>query len=115
MDLPGKAFTTKGGSVVRELMHPSIHGSSEQSPLTVPVGATTSLHQHSKTEEVYHVMAGQGLVALGQAQVQINTGDTICISTQHCITNTGGEPLTIICAHSPPLSDQPVAESEAAS
>ena len=45
-----KAFTTKDGSVIRELMHPSIHGSSQQSlaEATVPVGATTFLHQHSK-------------------------------------------------------------------
>ena len=61
-----------------------------------------------RTEEIYHVMAGHGLMTLGQSQFQVNTGDTICINprTQHCIANTGGEPLRIMCTSSPPYANQ---------
>ena len=68
-----KPFITKDGSIVRELMHPSVHGISNQSlaEATVPVGATTLLHKHLKSEEIYHIAAGQGLMRLGHSQFQV--------------------------------------------
>ena len=71
----------------------------------VEVGQFSQVYCLCRTEELYHVMAGHGLLTFGEAQFQVNTGDTICInpSTQHRITNTGGEPLRIVC----PLPSQP--------
>ena len=43
-----EAYTTKDNSIIRELMHPSVHGNSKQSiaEATVPPGGVTILHKH---------------------------------------------------------------------
>ncbi|CAI8012591.1 Uncharacterized protein MJ1618 [Geodia barretti] len=62
-----EAFVTKDGSVVRELMHPNVHGNSNTSvaECIVAPGQTTLLHKHHKSEEIYHITAGSGLMELG--------------------------------------------------
>jgi len=101
-------YTSKDGSIIRELMHPSTHGNVNQSfaEAEVPVGASTLLHVHMKSEEIYHITAGQGMMSLGGREFQVNSGDTICINPkmEHSITNTGQEPLKFMCASSPPYS-----------
>lgn len=103
-----QAYTTKDGSLIRELMHPSMHGNTNQSlaEAIVPEGATTLLHKHFRSEEIYHITAGQGLMTLGSRQFQVNVGDTVCINPtiEHCITNTGQGPLKILCASAPAYS-----------
>ncbi|AKB55531.1 hypothetical protein A9239_06475 [Methanosarcina sp. A14] len=46
-------YITKDGSIIRELMHPSVHGNSNQSlaEATVPAGGKTLLHKHHLTED----------------------------------------------------------------
>jgi mannose-6-phosphate isomerase-like protein (cupin superfamily) len=103
-----KAFTTKDGSIIRELMHPSVHGNQNQSlaEAVVPVGTTTQLHRHLKSEEIYHIAAGEGRMTLGQEAFTVRTGDTICIppGTPHNIANTGGADLRILCCCAPAYS-----------
>jgi mannose-6-phosphate isomerase-like protein (cupin superfamily) len=101
-------FPTKDGSTIRELMHPDTHGNRRQSlaEAVVTPGATTRLHRHRRSEELYHITAGVGCMTLGTESFEVLPGDTICIppGTAHCIENTGGEPLHILCACSPPYS-----------
>ena len=105
-------YRTKDGSDIRELMHPSLHGgthgASAQSlaEATVPPGETTLAHRHLKTEELYHVTAGSGLMRLGDARFAVTAGDTVCIppGTLHAITNTGDTPLTLLCVCVPPYA-----------
>ena len=103
-----RPYITKDGSEIRELMHPAQHGNRNQSfaEATVDAGATTALHRHDVTEEIYHVTHGRGTMRLGDATFDIGAGDTICIppGTAHCVTNTGTEPLRILCACSPAYS-----------
>ncbi len=103
-----KPFTTKDGSIVRELMHPSVHGNRNQSlaEAIVPVGVTTKLHRHHKSEELYHVTAGQGMMTLGQETFMVSAGDTVCIppGTRHNIANTGVGELRILCCCAPAYS-----------
>ena len=98
-------FVTKDGSEIRELMHPAVHGSRNQSlaEATVQPGATTALHRHIVTEEIYHITHGEGVMMLGDACFAVVAGDTICIApgTPHCIANTGCSPLRIICSCAP--------------
>jgi mannose-6-phosphate isomerase-like protein (cupin superfamily) len=102
------AYVTKDGSVIRELMHPAVHGNRKQSlaEAVVESAARTALHQHALTEEIYHITAGSGLMTLGDARFAVAAGDTVCIvpGTPHCIENTGAEPLKILCACSPAYS-----------
>jgi mannose-6-phosphate isomerase-like protein (cupin superfamily) len=99
------AYLTKDGSLIRELMHPNEHGNRNQSfaEAIVPVGVTTRLHRHQRSEELYHITAGSGLLTLADKQFEVVAGDTICIppGTAHCIRNTGADELRILCACAP--------------
>ncbi len=103
-----EAFATKDGSTIRELMHPAVHGNANQSlaEAIVPSGQGTKLHRHLRSEEIYHVTAGEGRMVLGDQKFAINPGDTICIppGTPHRVDNTGPTELKILCSCSPPYS-----------
>lgn len=101
-------YNTKDGSQIRELMHPDVHGNQNQSlaEAIVPPGEITQLHRHGKSEELYHIIRGRGLMTLGQEEFEVNLGDTVAIApgTAHRIRNTGEEPLHILCSCSPPYA-----------
>jgi mannose-6-phosphate isomerase-like protein (cupin superfamily) len=103
------AFTTRDGSIIRELMHPAHHGNVSQSlaEATIPVGAGTLLHKHRESEEIYYVTGGSGSMELAEEIFDVAVGDSICIpaGSPHRIINTGAEPLTILCCCSPAYSD----------
>lgn len=103
------AFTTKDGSEIRELMHPSAHSVERQSlaEATLAPGERTALHRHHSTEELYHILAGSGRMTLAERELDVHAGDTICIApgTAHCIANTGAEPLRLLCCCSPAYRD----------
>ena len=103
------AFITKDGSVIRELMHPTIHGPGAMSfaEAIVDPGSTTLLHLHALSEEIYHITGGSGTTRLGKVEFDISTGDTIVIppGTKHHVTNTGDQQLRILCVCHPPYSD----------
>jgi mannose-6-phosphate isomerase-like protein (cupin superfamily) len=98
------------GSEIRELMRPDKHGNAKQSlaEATVEPGQETVLHKHLRTEELYHITAGRGLMILGEERFEVRAGDTICIppGTPHCIANSGLEPLRILCCCSPAYSHE---------
>lgn len=102
------AYVTKDGSIIRELLHPSTSGVVNQSlaEAIVEPGQTTVLHRHHLTEEIYHITRGGGTMRLGGKSFAVSVGDSIVIrpGTPHCITNTGAQPLHILCACSPAYS-----------
>ncbi|NOX19956.1 MAG: cupin domain-containing protein [Nitrospirae bacterium] len=101
-------YVTKDGSEIRELMHPDKHGNKQQSlaEAIIPVGSKTKLHRHNRSEEIYHITSGTGLMILGNEKFVIQAGDTICIppGTPHQVQNTGNTLLKILCCCSPPYS-----------
>ncbi|MFK7795661.1 MAG: cupin domain-containing protein [Gammaproteobacteria bacterium] len=103
-------YITKDGSIIRELMHPDAHANRNQSlaEATVPIGVQTELHLHQKSEEIYHITQGEGMMTLGESQFQVSIGDTICIppKTPHKISNIGNIDLVILCACSPAYSHE---------
>jgi mannose-6-phosphate isomerase-like protein (cupin superfamily) len=104
-----EAFLTKDGCIIRELMHPAVHGNANQSfaEAIVAAGCGTQLHKHRRSEEIYHVTEGAGRMVLGAETFAIRQGDTICIppGTPHRVENTGKTELKILCCCSPPYSD----------
>jgi mannose-6-phosphate isomerase-like protein (cupin superfamily) len=98
-------YATRDGSEIRELMHPDSHGNAGQSlaEARVAPGQRTVLHLHQRSEELYHVTAGQGLMTLGEDRFGVSAGDTVCIppGTPHCIENTGEASLVILCCCAP--------------
>lgn len=105
-----EAYQTNDGSQIRELMHPAKHGNRMQSlaEATVPAGASTLLHRHEVTEEIYHFIAGRGLMTLGVEQFDVQVGDTICIppGTAHKLHNNGDLPLVLLCCCAPAYSHE---------
>lgn len=103
------AFITKDKSVIRELLHPTVHGPGAMSfaEATVDPGNTTLSHLHALSEEIYHISEGSGTMRLGHAEFDIVTGDTIVIppGTKHNVTNTGLSALKILCVCHPAYSD----------
>jgi mannose-6-phosphate isomerase-like protein (cupin superfamily) len=101
-------YTTKDGSIIRELMHPQVHGNFKQSlaEATIEPGTATAFHRHNKSEEIYHVTAGKGQMTLGEKTFQVATGDTVCIppGSLHRLENTGNEPLKLLCSCAPAYS-----------
>jgi mannose-6-phosphate isomerase-like protein (cupin superfamily) len=101
-------YLTKDGSMIRELMHPDMHGSRNLSFAVAEIepGRATDLHRHALSEEIYHVTGGEGMMTFGKEYFSIQTGDTICIQpgTPHKVLNTGKEPLRILCCCAPPYS-----------
>ncbi len=97
-DIP--AYRTLDGSEIRELCHPAVHGNRNQSlaEAIVEPGQSTRLHAHRQSEELYHVLAGRGVMTLGQEQFPVLPGDTVLIDpgTPHCITADGPEPLRLL-------------------
>ena len=96
---------TKDNSTIRELLHPLTHSvfKSSLAEAIVDIKTKTILHKHIKTEEIYHITTGRGLMTLADSQFEVNAGDSICISpgTAHCIKNIGDEPLHLLCVCSP--------------
>ena len=107
-DVP--AYVTRDGSEIRELMHPAHHGNVRQSlaEALVHPGQETLLHRHRRTEELYHVTAGEGRMTLGDTSFAVGVGDTVLIppGTAHCIRNTGTAPLRFLCCCSPPYTHE---------
>ena len=111
-------YITKDGSEIRELMHPEQHGNRSQSlaEAVVPAGTRTLLHRHLKSEELYHVTAGEGLLTLGDEKMKVSPGDTVLIppGTPHCIEATGPGALHILCCCSPAYRHEDTEMLEAA-
>jgi mannose-6-phosphate isomerase-like protein (cupin superfamily) len=103
-------FITKDGSLIRELMHPALHGNQRQSlaEALLPAGEATLPHRHLHSEEIYHFTAGTGYMRLGDEEFMVTAGDTVCIppGTPHALINRGNEELRLLCCSSPPYSDE---------
>ena len=98
-------FITKDGSLIRELMHPTLHGNREQSlaAAMVPIGGMTRLHTHRISEELYHITQGSGVIVLGNEDIGVSVGDTVFIppGIPHRIENTGDSARILLCSCSP--------------
>ena len=103
-------YVTKDGSIIRELMHPAVHGNRNVSfaQAVIEPGRETRSHVHAHSEEIYHISKGSGLMKLGSKQFSIEPGDTICIppNSSHSVLNNGSEPLIILCCCAPPYSHE---------
>jgi mannose-6-phosphate isomerase-like protein (cupin superfamily) len=98
-------FKTKDGSEIRELLayRNSCVRNQSLAEARLPPGASTTGHHHVKTEEIYYVLEGQGLMQVGQERRQVGPGDTIAVppGAYHQMTNTGPTVLKFLCCCAP--------------
>ncbi len=101
-----KPYTTKDGSIIRELAHPDHHPVRHQSlaEATLLPGKATLLHRHETTEEIYFILSGNGVMRLGKQEFAVSRNDTIIIppGTDHNLFNDGTNELKILCCCAPP-------------
>jgi mannose-6-phosphate isomerase-like protein (cupin superfamily) len=99
------AYRTLDGSEIRELLHPSHHPVRHQSlaEAIVAPGCRTHLHRHRITEELYHILEGEGLMTLAGETFRVAPGDSVLIApgSAHCIENIGTAPLRLLCCCAP--------------
>jgi len=112
------SFITLDGSSIRELAGPSWTPARNQSlaEATVPVGGATAAHYHRTTEELYYIVSGSGLMRIAEEERDVRRGDCIVIppGAEHKLTNTGSEPLILLCCCAPAYSDEDTVLTESA-
>jgi len=98
-------FITKDGSTIREILayRNSVIRNQSLAEAIVPPGVTTTAHYHPKTEEIYYLLSGEGIVIVGEVRTVVNVGDAIPIppGTPHQIRNTGDSDLLFLCCCAP--------------
>lgn len=100
-----EAFITKDGSEIRELLAHRNSSIKNQSlaEARISAGCRTQEHYHAKTEEIYFILAGQGQMRISGEERKVGPGDAIAIlpGQRHQISNTGSEPLCLLCCCAP--------------
>lgn len=112
------SFITLDGSSIRELAGPAWTPARNQSlaEATVPVGGATTAHYHRTTEELYYIVSGTGLMRVGEEERAVRRGDCVVIppGAEHKLSNTGAEPLVLLCCCAPAYSDEDTVLTEPA-
>ena len=99
------SFTTLDGSEIRELLayrNASIRLQS-LAEARLPIGGRTTPHFHRRTEEIYYIVAGRGLMQIGDESRAVGPGDAIAIppGAVHTIANVGEGVLKFLCCCAP--------------
>jgi mannose-6-phosphate isomerase-like protein (cupin superfamily) len=105
------AYVTRDGSTIREWAGPGYAAEAANLSLaeaTVAPGGVTTEHLHRRSEELYLVTAGSGLLTVGGEERAVVAGDCVAITagTPHRLRNDGEVDLVVVCACSPPYSHE---------
>ena len=104
-------YVTRDGSTIREWAGPGYAAEASGLSLaeaTVPPGRATIRHLHRRSEELYLVTAGAGLLRVGEEDRRVEVGDCVAIppGTAHKLFNDGDVELVVVCACAPPYSHE---------
>lgn len=66
--------------------------------ITLKPGETNNLHTHPDSEQVYFIMAGDGIVQVGEKKEEVSAGDAIFLPANipHGFFNTGKKTAIIL-------------------
>ena len=85
-----EAFVTKDGSTIRELHHTAAQSLAEAS---LEAGQGTQRHYHARTEEIYLLTAGGGVLEVDGESREVGAGDAVLIppgAWHELVTGAGG-------------------------
>lgn len=104
-------YVTKDGSTIREWAGPGYAAQAVNQSLaeaTVPPGGATVAHYHRRSEELYLVTAGAGILRIGDEERAVGPGDCAAIppGAVHELRNEGAEDLVVVCCSSPPYAHE---------
>src|SRR4029079_15265733 len=97
-----EAFVTKDGSTIRELHHTAAQSLAEASR---DAGQRTQRHYHARTEEIYLLTAGGGVLEVDGESREVVAGDAVLIppgAWHELVAGADGARLLCMCA--PPYS-----------
>lgn len=105
-----KAFTTKDRSEIRELLahRNSCLRNQSLAEARLPPGLGTIGHHHVRSEEIYYVLEGEGMMQIEDERRPIGPGDAIAIppGVFHRIVNKGEFMLRFLCCCAPAYEDE---------
>lgn len=105
-----ESYVTRDGSLIRELVRPEREGSARLSlaEATIHPGQRTHRHRHGQSEEIYYVLAGEGVVEVAAVARRVGPGDAVLIpaGAEHCAMGVGEQDLRLLCACSPPYQHE---------
>jgi mannose-6-phosphate isomerase-like protein (cupin superfamily) len=107
------SFSRQDG-LVSKVLHPTDEDLDTDLTVTwveVEPGASQVRHSHDP-EQVYVVVAGEGVMSVGEDSSAVEAGDAIYIpsNAEHEITNTGEEPLEYVSVATPAFPTEDVEE-----
>ncbi len=96
-------FTTKDGSTIREYLHTAAQSLAEAE--LAPAQATER-HYHARSEEIYLLLAGGGVLEIDGEERDVTAGDAILIppGARHRI-EAGHDGARFLCCCVPPYAD----------
>ncbi len=102
-DRDATPFTTKDGSTIREYLHTDVQSLAEAS---LEPGQATQRHYHSRSEEIYLVVDGEGELEVDGETRRVAAGDAILIppGSWHQLT-AADSGVRLLCCCVPPYSD----------
>src|SRR5256884_109130 len=91
-----------------ELLITKLVESHEMSGLLVQVRGSIPPHFHKRTQEIVHLMRGEGIFQLGAERIQVKTGAVVRIPacTVHTFTNAGSAPAVFFVVTTPRWDEQ---------
>ncbi len=103
-------FTTADGSTIREVFNPrnSVLLNGSLAHATVEVGQKTTRHFHPRSEEIYFILKGRGVMEVDGERVELGVGDAVAIPSgaKHQIETVGDENLEFLCCCAPAYSHE---------
>lgn len=103
-------YQTKDTSLIREIAHPMYRVGKGQSlaEATLPPGAQTEAHFHPRTEELYYVLQGSGVIRIEDEEAELKVGDAVSIDPglRHQIRTVGEIELVFLCCCTPAYSHE---------
>src|ERR1051325_1567311 len=104
-----RAFRTKDGSEIRELLahRNSVIRNQSLAEARLEAGASTQEHYHPRAEEIYYITHGSGRMRIEEDTREVKPGDAIAIppGRKHKLWNTGKETLRLLCCCAPGYED----------
>lgn len=96
-------FTTKDGSTIREYLHTERQSLAEA---TLAPGQATQRHYHARSEEIYLLLEGGGVMEVDRERELVVSGDAVLIppGAWHQLT-AGEDGARLLCCCVPPYSD----------
>ncbi len=105
-----RMLIAKDGCKIKEIFHPRnspLNAMSLAEAILDP-GKSTKYYYHKKSDEIYFILQGTGIVEIDGEKRKVKKNDCILIKakSKHRIKNFGKVQLRILCFESPPYSDE---------